>query len=400
MQPLENIQVLDLTHVLAGPFCAYQLAVLGADVVKIESPDEPDMMRDDGPGDPLSAAGLSARFMAQASNKRAITLNLKTEDGRDIFKRMLQTADVVIENFRCGAMDALGLGYEALSALKPDLVYCSLTGYGHSGDKARHPAFDNVIQAFSGLMSASGTEAVQPVKVGVPVLDYGTGAQAALAVTAALLRRERTGQGEHIDVSMTDAALMLMSSTVVETHISGDPPRPFGNNNRLIAAYCCYATADGLLMLGAHTKQQLVNLWRALGDSDRAAEINSQPWHEGLEQYEEDAARLEAILKTRNGEEWETLLNAARVPAARVRKLDEVIAHPQVAERGVLQQVEHPAHPGETLKVPVAAFGYASGDGPRATTPPARFGEHTDEVLAELGLSAQEIAGLRERGVV
>ena len=231
MKAFEGYRVLDLTHVLSGPFCTYQLAVLGADVIKIEPPGDPDMMRAEGASEVLNRQGMGTMFQSQGANKRALSLNLRSEVGRDIFKRLVAGADVVVQNYRAGAFPALGLGYDELAALNPSLIYCSITGFGQTGPKAGHTAFDNVIQARSGLMATTGTLDSAPVGVGAPVLDYGTGAQAAFAIAAALLRRERTGKGQRLDVSMLDASMVLMSSAVVTSEVSGRAPVPHGNSH-------------------------------------------------------------------------------------------------------------------------------------------------------------------------
>ena len=231
VKAFEGYRVLDLTHVLAGPFCTYQLAVLGAEVIKIEPPGEPDMVRAEGASEVLNRQGMGIMFQSQGANKRALSLNLKCEAGRAIFRRLVAVADVVVENYRAGAFPSLGLGYEDLASLNPSLIYCSITGFGQTGPKAGHTAFDNVIQARSGLMATTGTVDTAPVRVGAPVLDYGTGAQAAFAIAAALLRRERTGQGQRLDVSMLDAALVLMASAVATSEASGEPPVPHGNSH-------------------------------------------------------------------------------------------------------------------------------------------------------------------------
>ena len=205
MKAFEGYRVLDLTHVLAGPFSTYQLAVLGAEVIKVEPPDAPDIVRVEGAVEALNREGMGVMFQSQGANKRGLSLNLKSEAGRDIFKRLAAGADVVVENYRAGALPSLGLGYDELAALNPSLIYCSITGFGQTGPKAGHTAFDNVIQARSGLMATTGTVHSAPLRVGAPVLDYGTGAQAAFAIAAALLRRERTGERQRLDVSMLDA---------------------------------------------------------------------------------------------------------------------------------------------------------------------------------------------------
>ena len=234
MQALDGIRVLDLTHVLAGPFSTYQLAVLGADVIKIEAVGNPDMNRDVGAVNALNDAGMGSHFQSQGANKRAMTLNLKSAKGREIFKALARDTDVVVENFRAGAMERLGLGYEDLRAVRPDLVYCSITGFGHTGPKRGPGAFDNVIQAFSGMMTTTGHPDEPEVMVGPPFADYGTGAQAAFAIAAALLRRERTGEGQRIDVSMLDSALAMMACWVLNASLTGEPPARSGNGRTCV----------------------------------------------------------------------------------------------------------------------------------------------------------------------
>ena len=395
MKPLEGVRVLDLTHVLAGPFCTYQLAVLGADVIKIEPPDNPDMTRKEGVVPALNEAAYGTYFQAQNAGKRAITVNLKDEAGRDVLRRLIKTADVLVQNYAGDALEELGFGYDAVLKIQPKLIYCTLTGFGRTGPKANHPAYDVVIQAFSGLMSANGTPDTGPVRVGPPMVDYGTGAQAALAISAALLQRERTGKGQRIDVSMLDAALMLMSANVTDTLTTGKPPQPHGTNHPHYAGYRTFETADGLLMVGAWTNRQLSRLFIAVGEPERATQILQVPRSQVGEMAADDAGILSGHLKSRSAEQWETILNDARVPAARVRTLDQALAHDQVKSRRVVQQAgRDPAEHGPPA-FPVAAFSYDHGS-PDLMRPPPRVGEHTDEVLSELGFSSAEIGELRK----
>ena len=209
-QPFEGIRVLDLTHVLAGPFATYQLAVLGADVIKIESPSEPDQARENSSDEAFAARFMGTTFLTQASNKRSLALDLKTPEGRDILKRLVPTADVLVENYRPGAMNALGLGYEEMAKLNPRLIYCSMSAFGHSGPRSTQTAYDPVIQAAAGLMAMNGTPELSPLKIGAAAVDYSTGATGAFAIASALFQRERTGRGQRIDLAMFDTALMLV----------------------------------------------------------------------------------------------------------------------------------------------------------------------------------------------
>ncbi|MGH6934445.1 MAG: CaiB/BaiF CoA transferase family protein [Dongiaceae bacterium] len=399
MQPFEGIRVLDLTHVLAGPFATYQLAVLGADVIKIEPPDQPDMVRLDGSVAAYNQAEMGTHFLAQSSNKRAIALNLKSEKGRAILKQLVTTADVFVENYRTGALASLGLGYEHLSQINPRLIYCSITGFGQKGPYARRTAYDNVIQAMSGIMSTTGTKEVSPLKVGAPIMDYGTGAQAAFAIASALFQRTHTGWGQHIDVAMLDAAIMLMTMNVVNYLIGGVETPPRGNRDSENAGYSCYDTKDGLLMLGAYTGKQQARLWRLLGREDIAEDVESCSFDDLRSRGDEHARLLEAILPTRTAEDWERLLAQAQVPAGRVRSLAESLADGHLRERGTLHAQSSPSDLGKAISVPVAAFTYAH-DGPAVKTPPPRHGEHTREVLQQLGFGPSEIGRLEEDGVI
>ena len=399
MQAFEGIRVLDLTHVLAGPFSTCQLAVLGADVIKIEAAGNPDMNRDVGAVDALSDAGMGSHFQSQAANKRAMTLNLKSAKGREIFRALARDADVIVENFRAGAMERLGLGYDDLRAVNPDLIYCSITGFGQTGPKRGHGAFDNVIQAFSGMMEATGHPDEPAVMVGPPVADYGTGAQAAFAIAAALLRRERTGEGQRIDVSMLDSALAMMACWVLNASLTGDPPARSGNGRTFVGAYGCYDTSDAQLMIGAATGRQNARMWRALGRNDLAEEVEGLRIRDLQARRVRDASTLAAIIRTRTAHEWETLFNEAGVPAARVRTLDEALASEQVASRAVLGEFASAHMPEACPRTAVAGFG-CSEDGPTVCSGPPELGQHTAEILADIGYGPEDVSALEREGVV
>jgi len=399
MKPFESIKVIDLTHVIAGPFCTHQLAMLGAQVTKIESPSEPDMMRISGPDFGLSEHGLGVHFLSQNAGKRSIALDIKHPEGRQVFLKLIENADVLIENFRASVMSSLNLSYETLLTHNPRLIYCSMSGFGHTGPKANHPAYDNVIQAYSGLMMASGTAQTGPVKIGPPVLDYATGTNAALAIASALFRRQLTDKGEHIDVAMLDSALMLMSSTVTETLGTQCAPQPPGNSSASNAGYGLYQVKDGMIMLGAYTPKQLSDLWRALEQTAMAERVRSWSYQQIHDACEEQRAILARLLADRSAQDLENVCNQYGVPAARVRSLEESLQSPQVESREVIQSVAHPLKPKEQLRVPVAAFSYQS-DGPTPESPPPMHAQHTGEILAELGFAAEKIAELEELDVI
>ena len=415
MQAFSNLRVIDLTHVIAGPFCTYQLAVMGADVIKVEPPGTPDMSRTSGvlptgkaagkaagkgTGDQSErGAGMRSDFTAQNANKRGVCIDLKSAEGREILGRLIAGADVFVENYRSGALGKLGFDYPAVKALKPDIIYCSITGFGQAGPLAARTAYDNVIQACSGLMAATGDTGSAPLKVGPPVLDYGTGIQAAFAIAAALYQRTVNGKGQYIDIAMLDAAIMLMSSQVTYFHHSGKLAPVTGNNSAFNAGYCCYDTGDGLLMLGAYTGAQVKNMWTVLGDPDHGAALGALTPMDMADYFADDARRITEILKEKTADQWEVEFNRQRVPAARVRRLDEALTGPQVAGRRLLQRASADADRSDSEALPVAAFQYAE-NGPRLRFPPPLTAEHTAEVLREAGYSDAQLRDLHDRGVI
>jgi crotonobetainyl-CoA:carnitine CoA-transferase CaiB-like acyl-CoA transferase len=384
-RPFEGIRVIDATHVLAGPFATYQLAVLGADVIKVEHPDEPDQSRGVGSDKALNRANMGTAFLTQASNKRSVTLDLKTERDRDILRRLVKTADVFVENYRPGALEALGLGYEAFAAENPRLIYASFSAFGQTGPRREQTAYDHVIQATSGIMAMTGTEAVHPVKFGSPAIDYATGMTGAFALSAALFQRERSGRGQRIDMAMLDVAMILMSSHLTGYLRDGTHPKPQGNRHAH-ATNSAYETADGLVMLGASNLRQQRRLWTALDRPDMIKRSNE----ERDADRDREAAALAEIMRTCTAQEWEEFFQARHIPAARVRTMGEALADPQIATRGVIHR--HASAPGIDggFAVPLAAFTFAH-DGPRIDTPPPRLGEHNQEIFSELGEARREI---------
>lgn len=396
MQPFSNIRVIDLTHVIAGPFCAYQLAVMGADVIKVESPEKPDMVRAKTNEFPYGDRGLAPFFVSQNSNKRSICLELTSERGQEVLKELIATADVFIENYRSGSLTKLGLGYEDVKVIKPDIIYCSMTGFGQQGPLSDRTAYDNVIQAYSGLMAANGNGQTSPTKVGPPILDYGTGIQAAFAISAALYQRTFSAEGQYIDIAMLDAALMLMSSNITYYGQKNELIPLTGNNSSFNAGYSCYQTKQGLLMLGAYTGEQVKNMWLVLGDPDHAEALkNNQP--PGMAPHlQTDSARIGKLLLEKTAAEWEQTFNAQKVPAARVRSLDETLDDEQLNHRDVIQTSDDDP---ENSRTPLAAFKYAK-NGPKLTRNPPMFGQHTHEILRELGYSDKEISKLESKGTI
>lgn len=393
-RPFEGIKVLDMTHVLAGPFAAYQMGVLGADVLKVEHPVEPDQVRIQGPDLELNRKRMGTMFLAQASNKRSLTLNLKHEPAREILKKLVAEADIFIENYRPGAFEALGLGYVELSKINPRLIYCSVSAYGQDGPRGWQTGYDNILQASSGLMDMTGTPETAPMKVGSPAVDYATGSMAAFALASALFQRERTGKGQRIDLSMLDASLILLGSHITAYTAAGSHPRAVGNDYPF-ATLGCYRTSDGDLMLGAANLRQQKRLWTVLGRPEMAKETNEQR----LEDKDRERTMLEEILLTRTAQEWEDWLEERHIPAARVRTMGEALADPQMASRAVLHEIEGCEGVDRPFRVPVSAFKFAHG-GPSIERAPPTMGEHTDEILGQLGYAAESIARFREAGIV
>jgi len=321
---------------------------------------------------------MGTAFLTQASNKRSIALDLKTEADREILKKLVATADVFVENYRPGAFEALGLGYEALSAINPRLIYASFSAFGQQGPRGKQTAYDHVIQATSGIMAMTGTRDVHPVKLGAPVIDYATGMSGAFALSAALFQRERTGRGQRIDMAMLDVAMILMSSHLTGYLRNGVHPKPSGNRHPH-ATNSAYETKEGLLMLGASNLRQQRRLWTLLDRPDMIKKTNE----ERDADHAREVAVLTEIMQTRSAEEWEAFLQARHVPAARVRTMGEALADPQLASRGIIHN--HKSAPGIDggFGVPLAAFTFAHG-GPQIDSSPPTLGQHNNEIFSEL----------------
>src|SRR4051795_3393950 len=311
---LAGTRVLDLTNVLAGSFCCYQLAQLDAQVIKVETPGTGDLARQLGADPELNRRLMGASFLAQNAGKRSITLNLKNDKARDAFTRLVKTSDLVVENLRPGVMDRLELGYERLKAIKPDLIYCAISGFGQDGPLRLNPAYDQIIQGLCGVMSVTGDAQSAPLRVGYPVADTMGGISAAFAISAALFRRERSGEGEFIDVSMLEASLVAMGWAVSNWLIAGVKPQPMGNENMTASPSGTFRTGDGPLNIAANKQEQFETLCRLIGRDELRTDARFAGREDRKIHRRALTAEIEHALATRSAREWSAHLNAHGVP--------------------------------------------------------------------------------------
>jgi crotonobetainyl-CoA:carnitine CoA-transferase CaiB-like acyl-CoA transferase len=396
---LAGTRVLDLTNVLAGPFCCYQLAQLGAEVIKVEVPGSGDLARALGADSELNRRGMGASFLAQNAGKRSITLNLKSTRGRAAFGRLVATSHVVVENFRPGVMDRLGLGYAALKAVKADIVYCAISGFGQDGPLKFNPAYDQIIQGLCGVMSVTGDVLSAPLRVGYPVADTMGGITAAFAIAAALARRERTGEGEFIDVSMLEASLVAMGWAVSNWLIAGVKPEPMGNENMTASPSGTFRTGQGLLNIAANKQEQFETLARLIGRADLVTDPRFAGREDRKRRRFELNAEIETALAAKSAQDWSALLNKGGVPAGEVLDVPSVLEHPQIRERGLIKTFAAVPDVDRSVSVVRAGFRLASGD-PAPASPPPALGADTADVLAELGFSKREVDELAQEGAI
>ena len=396
--PLTGVRVLDLSNVLAGPFCAYQLALLGAEVIKVEHPEGGDLARRLGADKDASARGMGASFVAVNAGKQSITLNLKDARGKEILRSLVKTADVLVENFRPGVMTRLELGYEALSEINPKLVYCAISGFGKDGEFSKRPAYDQIIQGISGVMSVTGDADSAPLRVGYPVSDTVGGLTAAFGICAALVDARANGRGRMLDVSMLEATLSTMGWVVSNYLNAGVTPVPMGNENFTAAPSGTFKTGDGLLNIAANETKQFLSLCRLIGrpdlpDDPRFSERNTRKVNRAALK-----AEIEAALATDSAMNWDARFTEAGVPAGRVMSVPEILAHPHLVSREFVREFNSD---DATTRQRVTRAGFRFSDADTApSTPAPTLSANTREHLATLGFDDAEIDELRAEGVI
>ncbi len=395
-RPFTSVKILDFTQVLAGPFGSYQLALLGAEVIKVERREGEDMRRT-----PLSREwadrGMAPSWLAINGNKRSLTLDLQKPAAVEIVKRLVANTDVVMENFRAGVMDRLGIGYAALSEINPRLIYCAVSGFGQTGPYSNEAGYDGKIQALSGIMSLTGHAEMGPTRAGFAVCDVLSGMTAAFAVSSALFQRTHTGKGQFVDVSMLEASLAFLSTQVADFTVAGHRQEQFGNQaiSRKVTANLFRAN-NSFLLLAVNNDKQYEALMRTIGRADVLDDPRFADWFQRKEHEAALRAIIEEALAAADAKTWEKTLNDAGAPCASIWRIEEVIDHPQIVAREAMQTVETPYGP---VRLMGSGFQLAHGGGQLDTAPP-ELGAHTDEVLREVGYTADQVAALRRDAVI
>jgi len=394
---LAGVRVLDLTNVLSGPFATLHLALLGAEVIKIENPVDGDLARKLGNVPELNDRLMGTSFLAQNANKKSVTLNLKEPEAKEIFLKLATTADVVVENFRPGVMERLGLSYAVLAAANPRLVYCAISGFGQTGPDALKPAYDQIIQGLSGIMAINGDERLNPLRCGFPVCDTVGGLNAAFAIMGALFHRERAGEGQYIDVALVDSIMPLMGWVAANLLIGHQQPQLLGNDNFTAAPSGTFATQDGAINIAANKQEQ----WEAVADELGVPELKRDPRFAKRDARKQNRRALTPLLEERlkldTTEHWVVRLNDKGVPSGAILGLEDALGQAQVAHRGTVQTVFAEGIGELKLLGLTAQFEKTPGG---IESPPPRLSEHTEEILSSLGLTPDDIARLRKAGVV
>jgi crotonobetainyl-CoA:carnitine CoA-transferase CaiB-like acyl-CoA transferase len=395
-RPFQGVRILDFTQVLAGPYASYQLALLGAEVIKIERRGGEDMRRT-----PLSREwaerNMAPPFLAVNGNKKSLTLDLQKPAAREIVLKLAAKADVVMENFRAGVMDRLGLGYAALSAVNPRLIYCAISGFGQTGPASNEAGYDGKIQAMSGIMAITGHPETGPTRAGFAVCDILSGATGAFAISSALFQRTHTGVGQFLDVSMLEASLAFLTTQVADYTVAGHRQLQAGNQavSRKVTANL-FRAKDSYLLLAVNDEKQYRALMTGIGRADVFDDPRFSDWFQRKAHEAELREIIESALAVEDSKIWERRLNDAGAPCASIWKVEEIIDHPQIVARSAMQTVDSPYGP---LRLMGSGFQMAHGGGRLDALAP-EAGADTDAVLAEIGYDAAGIAGLRAEGIV
>jgi formyl-CoA transferase len=402
MRPLENIRILDITRALAGPYCTMMLGDLGADVIKVERPRMGDETRGWGPPFVGKAygpyPGESAYFIAANRNKRSVTVNIQSPEGQDIIRRLAGISDVLVENYRTGDLDRLGLGYPDLHKLYPRLIYCSISGYGRTGPYADRPGYDAILQAEGGMMSITGPVDGPPSRVGIPIIDITSGMFAATAILAALRTRDLTGEGQLLDISLFDSHLALLTNVASNYLVGREPPRRLGNAHPNLVPYEAFTARDGWFILGVANEKQWGLLCDMLDRPDLKSDSRFATNGNRVANREILVAELNRMFAQRDANQWLAELVRAGLPCGRINSLPEVFSHPQAQARQMTLEIEHPT----AGPLRLTGFPYKLSQTPAEIhRPPPMLGEHTDEVLTRvLGYSPDEVASLRGTGAI
>jgi CoA:oxalate CoA-transferase len=397
MKLMSGVRVLDMTNVLAGPFATVHLSLLGAEVIKIENPTGGDLARKLGCVPDLNKKLMGTSFLAQNANKKSLTLNLKLDQAKDIFSRLVLSADVLVENFRPGVMDRLGFSYSRLSEINPRLIYCSISGFGQTGPDAFKPAYDQIIQGLSGVMAINGDERLNPLRCGFPVCDTVGGLNAAFAIMAALYHRERTGEGQFIDVSLLDSIMPLMGWVAANLLIGGQQPQPMGNDNFTAAPSGTFVTGDGYINIAANQQDQWEAVTEVLGLPELKSDLRFQERDTRKKNRKLLTPILEEKLKGNTTTYWVEALNARGVPSGEILSLEGALNAAQIKHRQSLQTIHHDELGDLKLFSLTAKFDKTPGE---LNSPPPKLSQHTEEILKGLGYSDEEIGGFKSVGAV
>ena len=402
MQPLDNIRILDITRALAGPYCTMMLGDLGADIIKVERPGIGDETRGWGPpfvGAPYGPyPGESAYFIAANRNKRSVTVNIQTAEGQDIVRRLAGISDVLVENYRTGDLDKLGLGYPELHHLYPRLIYCSVSGYGRTGPYADRPGYDAILQAEGGMMSLTGPVEGPPSRAGIPIIDITSGMFAATAILAALRARDITGEGQLVDISLFDSHVALLTNVASNYLVGGRPPQRLGNAHPNLVPYDAFTARDGWFIVGVANDKLWSLLCDVLARPDMKTDSRFAANHDRVANRDELSAELNQIFSQRDTSDWLAELIKAGLPCGRINSIPEVFSHPQAQAREMTLESEHPT--AGTVQFP--GFPYKFSQTPADIhRPPPLLGEHTEEVLtALLDYSPEDMAALRDKKAI